>query len=117
MTSAGPNANIETMDPKVPETLIRSIVATYAPRRIVLFGSHAQHTARPDSDLDLLVVLDDDVPSEALSWRRRHEARKGYDGAVDIIPCREHVLAERARAAGSFADTIVKHGVIVYERG
>ncbi len=36
--------------------------------------------------------------------------------AVDIIPCRAHVLAERARAAGSFADKIVKNGVIVYER-
>jgi predicted nucleotidyltransferase len=104
------------MDPRVPETLIRSIVATYAPRRIVLFGSHAQGAADTDSDLDLLVVLDDDAPPEALSWRRRHEARKGYDGAVDIIPCRAQVLAERARAAGSFADTIVKNGVIVYER-
>jgi predicted nucleotidyltransferase len=105
------------MGSPVPETLIHSIVATYAPRRIVLFGSQARRTADPDSDLDLLVVLDDDVPSETLSWRRRHEARKGYDGAVDIIPCREHVLAERARATGSFADAIVKHGVIVYERG
>ena len=53
---------------------------------------------------------------EALLWRQRHEARKGYDGAVDMVPCREHVLAERARAAGSFADTIVNNGVIVYER-
>ena len=72
--------------------------------------------ADTDRDLDLLVVLDDDVPSEALSWRRRHEARKRYDGAVDIIPCREHVLTERARATGSFADTIVNRGVIVNER-
>src|ERR1700704_597991 len=104
------------MDPRVPETLIRSIVATYAPRRIVLFGSQAQRAADTDSDLDLLVVLDDDAPPEALSWRRRHEARKGYGGAVDIIPCREHVLTERARATGSFADTIVNRGVIVNER-
>ncbi len=27
-----------------------------------------------------------------------------------------YVLAERACAAGSFADSIVKHGVIIYER-
>jgi hypothetical protein len=53
------------MGPRVPETLIRSIAATYAPRRIVLFGSQAQHAADPDSDLDLLVVLDDDAPPEA----------------------------------------------------
>ena len=103
------------MDPRVPETLIRSIVATYAPRRIVLFGSQAQHAADTDSDLDLLVVLDDDAPPEACRGGATR-SRKRYDGAVDMIPCRAHVLAERARAAGSFADTIVNNGVIVYER-
>ncbi len=104
------------MAPTVPQSLIRSIVATYAPRRIVLFGSRARRTADDDSDLDLLVVLDDDVPPETLSWRLRHEARKDYAGAVDIVPCREHVLAERARAVGSFAGTLEKQGIVVYER-
>jgi len=84
------------MSPPVPQSLIRSIVDTYSPRRIVLFGSHGRLAASPDSDLDLLVVLDDDAPPEALSWRRRHEARRGYHGALDIIPSRERVLTERS---------------------
>jgi uncharacterized protein len=100
----------------VPEPLIRSIVEAYAPRRIVLFGSRARGTAGPESDIDLVVVLDDDAPAEMLSWRRRHQARKGFAGAVDILPCREGTLAERARAVGSFADTILREGVVVYER-
>jgi predicted nucleotidyltransferase len=100
----------------VPEPLIRSIVAAYGPRRIVLFGSQARGTAGPDSDLDLVVVLDDDVPDEALSWRRRYQARKGFTGAVDILPCRERVLIARAQAAGSFADIVLREGVVVYER-
>lgn len=100
----------------VPETLLQSIVEVYAPRRVLLFGSAARGEAGPDSDLDLVVVLDDDVPAEALSWRRRHQARRGYQGAVDIIPCRESVLAERSRAAGSFADTVLREGIVVYER-
>lgn len=100
----------------VPESLLQAIVEVYAPRRVVLFGSRARGEAGPDSDLDLMVVLDGDAPTEALSWRRRHAARKGYAGAVDIIPCREHVLAERARAAGSFADTILRQGIVVYGR-
>jgi len=104
------------MTSPVLAALIQSIVTTYAARRIVLFGSHAQCTAGADSDIDLVVVLDDDVPPETVSWRRLHEARKGYDGSVDMIPCRERVLTERARAAGSFADTIIKRGVTVYER-
>jgi predicted nucleotidyltransferase len=100
----------------VPETLLHSIVRVYAPRRVVLFGSRARDEAAPTSDIDLLVILDDDVPNEALSWRRRYEARKGFAGSVDIIPCREGVLKDRGRAQGSFADIILREGVVVYER-
>ncbi|CAA7611541.1 nucleotidyltransferase domain-containing protein [Magnetospirillum sp. UT-4] len=100
----------------VPDSLLQTIIEVYAPRRIVLFGSQARGDAGPDSDLDLVVVLDDDAPPEALSWRNRNAARKGYAGAVDIVPCRESVLAERALAAGSFADTILREGQVIYER-
>ena len=104
------------MQVAVPQTLIDAIVRTYAPRRVVLFGSRARGTGGEDSDLDLLAVLDDDGSPEALSWRRRYEARGSYGGPVDIIPCRQGVLAERARAAGSFADTLLCDGVVVYAR-
>ncbi len=101
----------------IPEGLLQTILDVYAPKRVILFGSRARGEVRADSDLDLLVVLDDDAPPEALSWRRRHAARKGYTGAVDIIPCRESVLRERGRAVGSFADTILHEGRVIYERG
>lgn len=101
---------------EVPEALLRSVLAAYAPRRVVLFGSHARGDARPDSDLDLLVILDDHAPAEALGWRRRHEARRGYAGPVDIIPCRAAVLAERARIPGSLAARALQEGITVYER-
>ncbi|HXP96214.1 MAG TPA: nucleotidyltransferase domain-containing protein [Telmatospirillum sp.] len=91
----------------VPESLARTIVEVYAPRRVVLFSSRARGDAGPDSDIDLVVVLDDVVPSEELSRRRSNAARRGYTSSVDILPCREGVLRERARAAGSFADTIL----------
>jgi predicted nucleotidyltransferase len=102
--------------PVIPQPLLEGIVRTYAPRRIVLFGSAARDEAGPDSDLDLLVVLNDDVPAEALKWPRMHEARGSYTGPVDIVPCRESVLRERARVTGSFADTVLRDGIVVYER-
>ena len=101
---------------QVPEPLLTQVVSVFGPRRIILFGSRARGDARTDSDFDLVVVLDDDVPNEHLSSKRRYEAHRGFPAPVDIIPCRVGVLKERARAIGSFAHTVLTEGVVVYER-
>lgn len=50
-----------THDGARAETLDRIVSALQAwgPVRVILFGSHARGDARPDSDLDILVVLPD----------------------------------------------------------
>ncbi|MSU77644.1 MAG: nucleotidyltransferase domain-containing protein [Gemmataceae bacterium] len=45
-----------TPDPAVLADVIRRIVETAKPQKIVLFGSGARGTMGPDSDLDLLVI-------------------------------------------------------------
>jgi len=42
------------------EQLRQRIVAALNPKQIILFGSHARGEARPNSDVDLLVVHDTD---------------------------------------------------------
>ena len=37
--------------------MVRRIAAQFGPDKIILFGSHARGDARPDSDVDLLVVM------------------------------------------------------------
>lgn len=93
----------------VPAALLESVVAYFQPRRVILFGSQARE-AGEESDIDLLIELDDDVPSERLSAKAMEAARGGYRGAVDIIPCRRAVLESRARAIGSFAHTVLRDG-------
>lgn len=39
------------------ELMVERIATRVDPERIVLFGSHARGDARPDSDVDLLVVM------------------------------------------------------------
>lgn len=102
--------------PVVPPELLDSVVAYFRPRRVILFGSHARGDAGPDSDIDLMVELDDDAPPEKLTLQAGYESRRGYDRAVDVIPCRASVLASRARAIGSFAHIVLRDGVVVYER-
>jgi predicted nucleotidyltransferase len=40
------------------DRMTRLIVRKFHPERIILFGSHARGDAGPDSDIDLLVVMD-----------------------------------------------------------
>jgi len=41
----------------VIQRLVRRLARLFDPDRIILFGSHARGDARPDSDIDLLVVM------------------------------------------------------------
>jgi len=100
----------------VPPELLDSVVAHFRPQRVILFGSAARGEAGPDSDLDLLVVLDDDTPGEMFSGTSVAKSRAGYRGAVDILPCRASNFRERARAKSSFAALVLREGVTVYER-
>ena len=45
-------AEAKTIIQRMVEKLRRS----YAPQKVILFGSYARGTARPDSDIDLLVI-------------------------------------------------------------
>src|SRR5512146_1544307 len=46
------------VDDKLLKHITDTIVEKFHPRRIILFGSHARGDPRPDSDVDLLVVMD-----------------------------------------------------------
>ena len=102
--------------PDVPDDLLRRVVACLNPRRVILFGSRARGEASRDSDFDLLIVVDDGVPAQRLDWRALHEARRGFKGAVDLIPCRESVFRDRADVVGSLPWIASTEGMVVYER-
>ena len=44
------------------EGVVRAMGERFCPERIVLFGSYASGRPTPDSDLDLLVIMDTDLP-------------------------------------------------------
>jgi predicted nucleotidyltransferase len=109
-------ANVSPAADQLPSGLLENIVERLDPRRVVLFGSHATGRAHRDSDWDLLIIVDDDVPAEHIDWRRMHELRRGIDAASDLIPYRESAFRERVDVVGSLPWTVAGEGVVIYER-
>jgi excisionase family DNA binding protein len=70
-------------DDRLPQ-IVGRIVRAVDPVRVVLFGSRARADARPDSDYDLLVLLDDVKDPRAM----RLEIRR----ALDDLPISKDVL-------------------------
>ena len=85
-------------------------------RRVMLLGTRARGEFGPDSDIDLLVILDDDAPADKLTLRAGWESRRGYDDPVDVVPVRDGVYRRRAKIAGILAYEAEIDGIAVYER-
>ena len=100
----------------VPAELLDSIVAYFHPRRVILFGSQARGDAGPDSDIDLLVILDDDAPAELTTLAAGFEARRNYPYAADVIPVRDMVFEHRRHIIGTLSEVASTEGQVVYER-
>ena len=106
----------ETYARAVPDALLDAVVAHFDPLQVILFGSRSRGEAHPDSDIDLLVVLDDDAPAAKLDWRSAFEARKDFHRAVDIVPCRRRWFEDKRAVIGSLAHMAAEDGVVIYER-
>ncbi|MDT0632152.1 nucleotidyltransferase domain-containing protein [Rubrivirga sp. S365] len=100
-------------DPLV-RPLVAQIVAEFDPLRVVLFGSRAAGTARPDSDVDLLVVMPDGTP------RRRAMveigARLPRPGVgIDLLVTTPAVLAQHGDNPGLVYREILRTGRTLYD--
>lgn len=100
----------------MPEALLDAVVTHFDPLEVILFGSRARGETSADSDIDLLVVLDDDAPAAKLGWRSAFEARKDFHRAVDIVPCRRRWFEDKRAVIGSLANMAAEDGIVVYER-
>ena len=74
--------------PRIPRDLLGPVVDYFKPQRVILFGSRARGEATRDSDIDLLVIVDDGTPPEKLSLKAMHDAAKSYPRAADVVPMR-----------------------------
>ncbi|MEJ7785756.1 MAG: helicase-related protein [Solirubrobacteraceae bacterium] len=99
------------------ELMTERIAAQFHPQRIVLFGSRARGDARPDSDVDLLVVLDE-------IEGRNHDAAVAIGVALadmpiakDIVVTTPEEIERRGHLVGTVLLPALEEGRTLYARG
>lgn len=100
----------------VPD-IVSTITRQFDPAIIILFGSVAAGTDGPDSDLDLLVVLDDaprDRRRDLMVAMRR--ATRSFRVPRDILVTSRADFERNATRSGSTEYEPAQHGTIVHER-
>ena len=96
--------------------IVSRIARVINPKKIILFGSYAIEKANDESDLDLLVVVENsDVPR----YKRARAIRKHLWGMSDIpkdiIVYTEKEIKEWQGVKSSFISNILEYGKVIYE--
>jgi predicted nucleotidyltransferase len=95
--------------------MVKRIVKTFNPERIILFGSHARGDAGPDSDVDLLVVMavEGSIVERRLDIR---EALQDFTLPLDIIVTTPEDFAWRKDVVGTIEWPATREGKLLYAR-
>ncbi len=94
---------------------VRRLIETVDPLAIIAFGSRARGQHRPDSDLDLAVILD--VPESEAFNVVPPEIFKGLRMPVDLLPIAKERYDRFRPWLNSVHRYIDEEGVRLYERG
>jgi predicted nucleotidyltransferase len=99
----------------IVKDMVDRIVAEFHPRRVYLFGSHAWGNPSPDSDIDLMVVVD------TLSGSPAQMASRAYG----VLPDRTRIPTDilfrstesfdlRAAHPSTLEHKVVAEGILLY---
>jgi len=94
--------------------VVEMIASKFKPEKIILFGSYASGTPTEESDLDLLVIKDSDVPSR-LQNREVRKVTSGLKIPMDVIVKTKNDFERYKDIVGTIIYPANKFGRVVYE--
>lgn len=91
------------------------IATKFNPHKIILFGSYANGTQEEDSDIDLLIIQDTDLPIQ----QRGYDIRMSLIGSkmpFDILVYTNLEFEQEKDNSSSFLNSAIKNSKLLYER-
>jgi uncharacterized protein len=101
------------------EEMVRTIVDEVAPRRIYLFGSYARGSQTSDSDIDLLIVEDQEFGPDRNRWsemKRIRRALRSFRVPKDILVYSRDEFATWENSVNHIVARAAREGKLLYER-
>lgn len=107
---------IKTATPELIQEMVDRIVRDFNPVKVILFGSQARGDAGPDSDVDLLVVMDDGLESVAEAEIGIAGCLAGMGVAKDVIVTTPDEIRRRGHVINTVLRWALRDGRTLYER-
>jgi len=101
---------------KVIETILVKLVKEFSPKKVILFGSHAEGKPGPDSDIDLLIIKD--TTDRFLDrWVKVKHILNGTHNSqpVEALILTPDEIANRLSRGDQFVQEILEKGIVLYE--
>ncbi len=106
----------ETITQELLQEITRRIVVERNPEKVILFGSHATNTSTKESDVDLLVVVNE---SKIPPFERSipiYLALADISFPIDIVVYTTEEINEWSEVQEAFVTRIIREGKILYEK-
>ncbi|MEK7795490.1 MAG: nucleotidyltransferase domain-containing protein [Candidatus Hydrogenedentota bacterium] len=105
--------------PEKIEAMAQAIVDEVDPEKIILFGSHATGHARPDSDVDLLIIEREPFGPHRSRWEELQRIRqllRPFRVSKDILVFDLDEVETWKDSVNHILATSLRDGKILYER-
>jgi predicted nucleotidyltransferase len=110
-----PNINQRLRIPaQAIDDVVRQIVGKFKPQKIILFGSYARRQPRPESDVDLLVIMDTPLTETEQAVLILQNIQ--YHFGLDLLVRTPNNLMRRLELGDPFLHEIITEGKTLYER-
>jgi predicted nucleotidyltransferase len=107
---------LKNLDPELLNEIVQRLVNTLNPEKIYLFGSHAYGQPNDDSDVDLLIVVNDSDISNRRKAADGYHALRGLLLPAEIKVVTQAEFDKRSKWLNSIERVVSEKGKTLYVR-
>jgi predicted nucleotidyltransferase len=96
------------------KSFVNDVIKRFNPERVIQFGSHASGDITPDSDVDILMVMDFKSRPYQQAFEIRRTIKRSFP--LDLLVRRPADIDRRLRQGDFFIKEIMQEGKVLYEK-